>query len=77
VLSSLLDSADAPELAVRYVMFHEMLHVKYPTDFRAGRRCVHTPEFKAAERKFPDYKTARAILKKFLENNARQRSAKK
>lgn len=77
VLSSLLDSPDAPELAVRYVMFHEMLHVKYPTDFRAGRRCVHTPEFKAAERKFPEYKAARAALKKFLENTARQRTGKK
>jgi hypothetical protein len=71
VLSSLLDSADAPEQAVHYVMFHEMLHVKHPTNFRAGRRCVHTPEFKAAERRFPEYKTARAALKKFLESTAR------
>jgi predicted metal-dependent hydrolase len=71
VLSSLLDSPEAPELAVRYVMFHEMLHVKYPTNYRAGRRCVHTPEFKSAERKFPQYKAARAALKKFIETTAR------
>jgi predicted metal-dependent hydrolase len=73
VLSSVLDSGEAPELAVRYVMFHEMLHVRFPTNYRAGRRCVHTPEFKAAEREFPEYKAARTALKKYLEQAARSR----
>ena len=67
VLSSALDSAAAPEIAVRFVMFHEMLHLRYPTENRGARRCVHTPEFKQAERQFKDYAKAKEALKKFAE----------
>ena len=64
VLSKLLDSPKVPLLVVEYVMFHEMLHIKFPTEHRtAGRRCIHTPSFKVAEKEFPQYKEARAALK--------------
>ncbi len=66
VLSSALDSADAPEIAVRFVMFHEMLHLRYPTESRGVRRCVHTPEFKRAERQFDDYLRAKQELNRFV-----------
>jgi hypothetical protein len=66
VLSRSLDSADAPESAVRFVMFHEMLHLRYPTENRGARRCVHTPEFKRAEREFANYAEAKEALKKFV-----------
>ena len=68
VLSSILDAADAPELAVRYVMYHEMLHLRHPTEHRATRRCVHTAAFKADEREFPDFQAAKAALKRFVES---------
>ncbi len=67
VLSALLDSEKAPELVVRFVMFHEMLHLRYPTEHRGARRCVHTKEFKQAEKQFEDYLQATAALKKFIE----------
>jgi predicted metal-dependent hydrolase len=67
VLSCLLDSADAPRLVVEFVMFHEMLHLRHPTEHRGPRRCVHTPDFKAAERTFAGYREARSELRKFLE----------
>ena len=63
VLSSILDRAEVPKLAVEYVMFHEMLHLKFPVDHRGARRCVHTPEFKAAEREFPELARAREALR--------------
>jgi hypothetical protein len=66
VLSRSLDSAAAAEKAVRFVMFHEMLHLRYPTENRGVRRCVHTPEFKRAERDFADYTEAKEALKKFV-----------
>ena len=66
VISSIFDSPDAPSAALRLVMFHEMLHLKYPTVHRTARRCVHTPEFKAAEKRFADYEAAKAELKHFL-----------
>ena len=69
VLSALLDSEKAPELIVRFVMFHEMLHLRYPTEHRGVRRCVHTKEFKSAERQFDDYDRATMELKKFVEES--------
>jgi hypothetical protein len=66
VLSSALDSVDAPEIAVRFVMFHEMLHLRYPTENRGLRRCVHTREFKRAEKQFEDFARAKQELNKFI-----------
>lgn len=67
VLSSILDSEIAPGLVVRFVLFHEMLHLRYPTQHRAARRFVHTPEFKQAQRQFENYREAKCELKRFAE----------
>ena len=64
ILSSILDRASVPRLAVEYVMFHEMLHLKHPVDHRGVRRCVHTPEFRASEKQFPGLTEAKLFLKK-------------
>jgi hypothetical protein len=64
VLSRIFDEAGVAPLAVEYVMFHEMLHVRYPVEHRGARRCVHTPEFKLAEKKYPRLKEAREFLKR-------------
>lgn len=63
VLSRILDSPDVPRLAAAYVMYHEMLHIRFPTEHRGARRCVHTREFKMEERKFAGFEEAKAILK--------------
>lgn len=63
ILSRLLDSPQVPRLAVEYVLFHEMLHLRFPVEHRGARRCVHTREFKEAERGFPRLKEAKQILK--------------
>jgi hypothetical protein len=63
VLSGILDREKVPRLAVEYVLFHEMLHLRFPVDHRGARRCVHTPEFKEAEKKFEGYQQAREMLK--------------
>ena len=64
VLSSFLDRPSVPRLVVEYVMFHEMLHLRFPVEHRGARRCVHTPEFKLAEKEFAGYKEAKALLKR-------------
>jgi len=64
ILSRLLDSPTVPHLAVEYVVFHEMLHLRFPVEHRGARRCVHTREFKEAERLFPCLKEAKDLLKK-------------
>lgn len=76
VLSSLFDSAGAPRLAIEFVMFHEMLHLRYPTEHRGSRRCVHTPKFKAAERSFERYDEAKVVLRRFLEQTQLERSGR-
>jgi len=55
---------------VSYIMFHEMLHLRYPTEHKGARRCVHTKEFKQAERAFEGYEKANLELKRFLEQTA-------
>jgi predicted metal-dependent hydrolase len=67
VLSKILDTKKAPELIVQYIMFHEMLHLRFPTEHRGARRCVHTKEFKRAEKQFEGFAEANAQLKDFLE----------
>jgi predicted metal-dependent hydrolase len=68
VLTNLLDSEKAPQLIVEYILFHEMLHLRYPTEHHGARRCVHTKEFKDAEKMFEQYESAKAELKRFLES---------
>lgn len=63
VLSSILDRPEVPQLAVEYVMFHEMLHLRHPVEHRGVRRCVHTQEFKQAEKQFPKLREAQELLK--------------
>jgi hypothetical protein len=64
ILSKLLDSPTVPRLAVEYVLFHEMLHLRFPVEHRGARRYVHTREFKDAERQFAELKLAKDLLKK-------------
>ena len=66
VLSRLLDSDESSYLIVSYVLFHELLHTIHPAESRTSRRCVHTAEFKMAEKRFENYDGAITALKKFL-----------
>jgi predicted metal-dependent hydrolase len=63
VVSRVFDRPDTPRCAIEYLLYHEMLHLKHPVRVKAGRRCVHSPEFQAEERLFPELVEARAFLK--------------
>ena len=64
VISRIFDRLETPLLALEYVMFHEMLHLRFPVDHSGTRRCVHTREFKDAEKQFPHFKEAKEMLKR-------------
>lgn len=64
IISRVFDRAGVPRFLVEYILYHEMLHLRHPVEHRSERRCVHTPEFKQAERAFPRLEEARALLKK-------------
>jgi hypothetical protein len=64
IISRLLDSDRVPKLVLEYVVYHEMLHLKHPTETRGARRSVHTRDFRAAEKQFRFFKEARQAVKK-------------
>jgi hypothetical protein len=63
IISRIFDRPRTPRFLVEYILYHEMLHLKYPAEYRSQRRCVHTRAFKEDERKFPHYDEAVALLK--------------
>ncbi len=62
MVSITLDAPDVPDYVVDYVMYHELLHKQFGVTLANGRRNVHTPEFRAAERQFLHYAKARAFI---------------
>jgi hypothetical protein len=64
VLSRIFDRPEVPATALEYVMFHEMLHLRFPVEHNGSRRRVHTKEFREAEKNFPHFKEAKEILKR-------------
>jgi predicted metal-dependent hydrolase len=63
VVSRIFDHARVPRYAVEYIVYHEMLHLKHPVKLRGSRRCVHSAEFRAEEKQFPELEDAKLFLK--------------
>jgi len=63
IISRLLDSATVPRLATEYVLFHEMLHLRFPAEHKSSRRRVHTKEFREAERDFGLLQEAKQLIR--------------
>jgi hypothetical protein len=61
IISRIFDGNTVPALALEYVMYHEMLHLRFPVDHTGARRRVHTKEFREAEKKFPSLKEAKEL----------------
>jgi predicted metal-dependent hydrolase len=64
VVSRVFDHPRVPQFAVEYIVYHEMLHLKHPVRLRGNRRCVHSSEFQADERMFPQLDQARQFLRR-------------
>jgi hypothetical protein len=64
VVSRVFDRPSSPRYAIEYLLYHEMLHLKHPVRMKGLRRCVHSREFKAEERQFPELKEALAFIKR-------------
>ncbi len=63
VVSRVFDHPRVPRLAVEYIVYHEMLHLKHPVRLRGSKRCVHSAEFQAEERLFPALDEAKRFLR--------------
>ncbi len=63
VVSRIFDHPRVPRYAVEYIVYHEMLHLKHPVKLRGSRRCVHSREFQAEEKLFPQLEQAKKFLR--------------
>ena len=63
IISKVFDQARVPRLAMEYIVYHEMLHLKHPVKMRGSRRSVHGREFREDEKAFPQIDQARLFLK--------------
>lgn len=64
VVSRVFDHPRVPCYAVEYIVYHEMLHLRHPVKLRGSRRCVHSAEFQAEEKLFPQLRDAKLFLKR-------------
>ena len=64
VVSRVFDRPSSPRYAIEYLLYHEMLHLKHPVRMRGLRRCVHSAEFKADEKQFPQLSEALTFIKR-------------
>jgi predicted metal-dependent hydrolase len=64
VISRIFDHPAMPQYVLEYIVYHEMLHLKYPVKLRGSRRCVHSPEFQAEEKLFPREAEANVFLRR-------------
>ena len=63
VISRVFDHSRVPRYALEYIVYHEMLHLKHPVRLKGSRRCVHSSEFQAEERQFPQLDAAKKFLR--------------
>jgi len=64
VVSRVFDRPSSPRYALEYLLYHEMLHLKYPVKKCGLRRSIHPSEFKAEEARFPRLAEALAFIKR-------------
>ena len=77
VISKSLDSTKIPRWVLEYVVFHEMLHARYPPRVSAGRTSYHGREFRAAEKQFERFEEAVEWLEKLSSSIRRKQRALK
>lgn len=64
VVSRIFDHPAVPRYAVDYIVYHEMLHLRHPVKLNGSRRCVHSAEFRAEEKLFPQLEAAQRFLRR-------------
>jgi hypothetical protein len=67
MISQTVDSPSAPDYVVDFLMYHELLHRVLGIKEVNGRRRIHTPKFRAEERRFKQYEQAGAALQRLVD----------
>lgn len=69
VISRFLDRREVPRIVVEFVLYHEMLHLRYPVEHGSENRRVHPARFVQEEKKFEHHGEARKALNALLPRN--------
>jgi hypothetical protein len=64
IVSRIFDHPRVPRYAVEYIVYHEMLHLRHPVRLNGSRRCVHSAEFHAEEKLFPELEQAQRFIRR-------------
>lgn len=64
VISRIFDSRKAELAVLEFLMYHEMLHIFFPTQTINGRRRIHSPDFRKKEQEFPGYEQIQKWIRK-------------
>ncbi len=64
VVSITLDDERVPASVIDFIVYHELLHRELDGPPGGGRRVTHSRRFRVAERRHPDYATAKRFLAK-------------
>jgi predicted metal-dependent hydrolase len=64
IVSRIFDHPAVPRYAVEYILYHEMLHLRHPVKLNGSRRCVHSAEFHAEEKLFPELEAAQKFIRR-------------
>lgn len=73
VISRVLDDPRIPGFILEFILYHEMLHAFMPSVVRNGRCYDHTPDFRAAERRFERFEEADRYLRAWPPRELRRR----
>jgi len=66
VISRIFDRKNIPFQVVEFLVYHEMLHIVFPSKNGRSRRIVHSRDFRKAERSHPFFEFTGMWLKKNL-----------
>ena len=64
IVSRIFDHPKVPRYAVEYIVYHEMLHLRFPVKLNGSRRCVHSAAFHAEEKLFPELEQAQEFIRR-------------
>jgi hypothetical protein len=70
-ISPVLDNSKVPRTVVSYIVYHEMLHALFDVEKEGRRRLYHPPQFRRAERAFPDHRSCELFLRNYCRTRGR------
>jgi hypothetical protein len=79
-LSPTLDEPGIPRFVIRYIVYHEMLHSVFESTSSGRFTRHHTPEFRRAEKAYPDFERAKKFLTEYggrMHQKGQRRRARK